>query len=302
MTTSVPEFHVERIDYESGLADLRAVRETVFVQEQNVPLEMEWDELDPVSHHVIARDRSGAAIGTARLTPERHLGRMAVLSSWRGRGVGDAMLSALVTHAAELGWSSLVLHSQTHAIPFYARHGFLPLGPRFEEAGIEHQVMEWRIDQVNPVRDRAGAIAAILGVIGGARRRLNIYSRDLDPGVLDGPDVVDALRRFAVGKGEIRMLLHDPAAPQRNLSPLIGLHQRLPSAIAFRAVEESFDLSYPSAYVANDRSGYYFRPMAARFEGDTRIDDRARARHLGKLFDPVWERARPCSEYRALGI
>ena len=302
MNAGTHGFKVERIDYESGLPDLRAVRETVFVQEQNVPLALEWDALDPVSHHVIARDPEGRPIGTARLTPERHLGRMAVLPSWRGRGVGDALLRTLVAEAATLGWSMLALHAQSHAIAFYARHGFLPVGRRFEEAGIEHQAMELRIGALNPVGDRAGAIAAILGVIGGARRRLVIYSRELDPGVLDAPPVIEALRRFAVGKGETRILLHDPGAPQRNLSPLIGLHQRLPSVIAFRAVEEPFDLAYPSAYLANDRGGYYFRPMAARFKGDSRLDDPARSRQLANAFEPVWERARPCSEYRALGI
>ncbi len=299
---TAPGFRVERIDYESGLPDLRTVRETVFVQEQKVPLALEWDALDPLSHHVIARDLDGCPIGTGRLTPERHLGRMAVLRSWRGRGVGDALLRTLVAEAAALGWPMLALHAQTHAIAFYARHGFLPTGQRFEEAGIEHQAMELRIGAINPVGDRAAAIAAILGVIGGARRRLLIYSRDLDPGVLDAPAVSEALRRFAVGKGEIRILLHDPGAPQRNASPLIALHQRLPSVIAFRAVEEPSDLAYPSAYLANDRGGYYFRPMAGRVEGDAMLDDPARARQLANAFEPVWERARACSEFRALGI
>ncbi len=302
MTATESGFHVEPIDYEAGLPELRAVRESVFVQEQGVPLELEWDDLDPVSQHFIARDDAGSAIGTARLTPEQHLGRMAVLSTWRGRGVGDALLRTMLARATELGWSKLALHAQSHAIAFYARHGFLPAGARFDEAGIEHQAMEMHIGISNPVRDRAGAIAAVLGVISSARRRVNIYSRDLDPGVLDAPEVSDALRRFAVGKGEIRILLHDPTAPQRDLSPLIGLHQRLSSLVSFRAVEETFDRTYPSAYVSNDRGGYYFRPIAARLEGDTRLDEPARARHLESLFDPVWERSRPCTEYRTLGI
>lgn len=299
---SAPDFRIESIDYETGLPELRVVREAVFVQEQGVPLELEWDELDPLSHHVIARDGSGAAIGTARLTPERHVGRMAVLPSWRGRGVGDALLRMLVTQAGELGWPKLALHAQTHALAFYARQGFLPVGPRFEEAGIDHQAMELHIGAPNPVADRSGAIAAMVGVISTARRRVSIYSRELDPGVLDAPEITEALRRFAVGQGEVRILVHDPAAPQRNLHPLIGLHQRLSSMVTFRAVEEPFDRSYPSAYISNDRGGYYFRPMATRLEGDTRLDEPARTRHLESLFDPVWERARPCSEYRALGI
>ena len=77
-------FHVETIEYASGLAELRTVRETVFVQEQQVPIEEEWDALDPLCTHVIARDAAGQPIGTGRLTPEHKIGRMAVLRDPQG--------------------------------------------------------------------------------------------------------------------------------------------------------------------------------------------------------------------------
>lgn len=294
-------FHVEPIDYVAGLPDLRLVREAVFVHEQGVPLAMEWDELDPRCHHVIARDAAGQPIGTGRLTPQRTIGRMAVLPDWRARGVGDALLRALVEQARQLGWHEVALHAQAQAIGFYARHGFLPHGERFQEAGIEHQEMRTVLGAVNPVETRAAAVAALLGVIGQARRQLRIYSRELDPGLLDAPEVLEALRRFAVGQGETRVLLQDPVAPQRALSPLIALSQRLPSTFGFRAVEEPVDRGYPSAYAASE-GGYYFRPLGHRFEGETRLDAPARARQLKTAFDAVWERARPCTEYRALGI
>jgi len=299
---STPAFKVEGIAYEAGLPDLRRVRETVFVQEQGVPLALEWDELDPQCHHVIARDERGAAIGTGRLTPKHTIGRMAVLLDWRGRGVGDAMLRALIEQARANGWHEVSLHAQASAIDFYARHGFLPFGERFEEAGIEHQSMRILLDAVNPVETRDAAVAALLGVIAGARRQLVIYSRELDPGLLDAPAVVAALRRLAIGGGDIRVMLQDPAEPQRALAPLIGLGQRLPTAFAFRAIEEPTDRAYPSAYVANDLRGYYFRPLGHRFDGETRLDASGRARQLRAAFDPVWQRARPCTEYRALGL
>ncbi len=300
--TSQPSFTVEAVDYETGLPDLRRVRETVFVQEQNVPLALEWDEFDPRCHHVLARDGDGQAVGTGRLTPKHTIGRMAVLAGWRGRGVGPAMLRALLAQARELEWRDVSLHAQASAIEFYARHGFLPFGERFEEAGIDHQSMRILLDAVNPVETRDAAVAAMLGVIGGARRQLDVYSRELDPGLLAAPEVVAAMRRFATGGGEASVLLQEPAEPQRALAPLIGLAQRLPSAFAFRAIEEPTDRSYPSAYAANDLGGYYFRPLGHRFDGETRLDAPARARQLRAAFDPVWQRARPCTEYRALGL
>lgn len=299
---NTPGFTVQPIGYEDGLPALRQVRETVFVQEQGVPLALEWDELDTLCHHVIARDDAGRPIGTGRLTPRHTIGRMAVLADWRGRGVGDALLRALVEQARALGWRELSLHAQVPAIGFYARHGFLPVGERFMEAGIEHQSMRLLVDAPNPVESREAAIAATLGVVAGARRRLDIYSRDLDPGLLDVPEVVAALRRLATSGAGIRILLQDPAEPRRALAPLMNLGQRLSSAFAFRAVEEPTDRAYPSAYLSNDAGGFYFRPLGHRFDGETRLDAPARTRQLRHAFDPVWERARPCTELRALQI
>ena len=302
VTASGPAFTVEGVDYETALPQLRAVREAVFVQEEGVPVDLEWDDLDPQCHHVIARDAEGQPIGTGRLTPEHKIGRMAVLSDWRGRGVGDALLLALIDKARELGWHDLSLHAQASAIGFYARHGFLPYGERFVEAGIDHQSMRRLLDAANPVETHDAAIAALLGVIGTARRELWIYSRELDPGLLDQSEVLAALRRFATNRGVAHILLQDALAPQAAHAPLIGLAQRLPSSFLFRVIEEPVDRAYASAFVVNDRGGWYFRTLGHRTEGETRVDQPARARQLQGVFEPVWERARPCSEYRALGI
>lgn len=295
-------FTVEPIEYERGLPQLREIRETVFVKEQGVPIELEWDELDPLCQHVLARDAEGTPIGTGRLTPEHKIGRMAVRADWRGRGVGEAVLAALIQQARAQGWHDITLHAQVTALGFYARHGFLPQGPRFMEAGIEHQAMRRLLDGPNPVESHDAAVAAMLGVIGTARRHLWLYSRELDPGLLDRPDVMTALRRFGTRGGEARILLQDALAPQSAHAPLIALAQRLPSVFAFRVIEETVDRAYPSAFACNDAGGWYFRVLGHRTEGETRIDQPARARQLENVFEPFWERARPCTEYRALGI
>lgn len=302
---AMPGFTIQPIDYATGVEDLRAVRETVFVHEQNVPLELEWDALDPLSHHMIARDAGGRPIGTGRLTPERKLGRMAVLNEWRGRGVGDALLLALLAKARELGWPAVSLHAQVSAEDFYARHGFLPEGDRFEEAGIEHQTMRLALHGATAIAERAAAVAMTRAIALQARRSLVIYSRELDPGLFDVPSVLDALRRLATrraGGTEIRILLQDAAAPQRALAPLLPLAQRLPSVFAIRAVADPVDLPYPSAYLANDAGGWYFRPFGNRFDGEVALYDPGHARQLRESFAQVWERSRPCTELRALGI
>ena len=300
--TSAP-FRVDLVGFATARDDLHAVREAVFIREQHVPAHLERDALDAVCIHALARLADGTPIGTARVTPDGHIGRMAVLQPWRGRGVGSALLAALLQEGRRHGWTDVALNAQVGAIAFYRRHGFQPVGGRFQEAGIEHQAMRLDIASSDRVESREAAIAATVAVIVGARRGLSIYSRDLDPGLFDQADVVEAIRRLATsGNSAIRILLQEPATPQRALAPLIALGQRLSSAIAFRAVEEMVDRSYPSAFIVNDVGGHYFRPLGHRWDGETRLDSPGRARHLRGIFDPFWERGRPCSEYRALGI
>ncbi|MGN6513792.1 MAG: GNAT family N-acetyltransferase [Lysobacteraceae bacterium] len=296
-------FRVEEVDYAQALPALRAVRGSVFGGEHGLPVEVEQDALDPLSTHVLARAAGGEPIGTGRLTPERRIGRMAVLPAWRGRGVGSALLEALL-HAARLrGWREVALHAHGEAVAFYLRHGFTPAGEAFVEHGVAQQAMARPLG-LHAVEDRDAARAATAALVRAARRYLWIYTRELDPGLFDAPDVLDALRRFATGGhgGEVRILLQDAAAPQRAHAPLLGLAQRLPSVFLFREVADPVDRAYPSAFVANDAGGFYFRALGHRFDGEADLHAPGRARQLRLQFEAVWERARPVGEYRALGI
>lgn len=295
-------FDIALVDYAGHVDALRAVRDVVFVEEQRVPADIERDALDPLCAHVLARDPDGRPIGTGRLAPDGKIGRMAVLRDWRGRGVGLAMLRALVAKAQDDGLAGVHLHAQVDAEGFYAAQGFLPAGERFEEAGIQHQAMQRLLDRPAAIESAAQAQAAVVAVLAAARRSAILYSRDMDPGLLDRPDVLAAFRRLAVRGGEIRLLLQDVAAPQRAHAPLIALAQRLTTAFAIRLVEEPVDLTYPSAFVASDTGAWYFRPLGHRLEGETRLDGAARMRQLRTVFDAAWERARPATELRALGI
>ncbi|MFN5703157.1 MAG: GNAT family N-acetyltransferase, partial [Gammaproteobacteria bacterium] len=109
---SKPDFRVIEADYTRDLPRLRAVREPVFVMEQQVPLDLEWDTIDPDCRHVLALDAEDRPVGTGRLTPQHSIGRMAVLPDWRGKGVGDALLIQLIALARDAGWPSVSLHAQ----------------------------------------------------------------------------------------------------------------------------------------------------------------------------------------------
>ena len=121
------------------------IRWIVFVEEQNVPADIEADEWDAKSLHAVARDRGGRVIGTARLLPDGHIGRVAVLRAARGTGVGVALMDAMMCAARARGLQQVELSAQTHAAGFYRRLGFVEEGAPFEEAGIEHVSMRCKL-------------------------------------------------------------------------------------------------------------------------------------------------------------
>jgi predicted GNAT family N-acyltransferase len=138
-------FRVRLTDWHADAERLAAVRRAVFVDEQQVPEELEWDGLDGACAHALAEDATGRAIGTARLLPDGSVGRMAVLPAWRGRGVGSALLATMLEVARRRGDREVTLHAQTHACGFYEGHGFVRRGAEFLEAGIPHVAMARRL-------------------------------------------------------------------------------------------------------------------------------------------------------------
>jgi predicted GNAT family N-acyltransferase len=135
------KFSILELDWAGGQERLLAVRTAVFVIEQQVPAEIEVDEYDPISEHVLAIDAEGNPIGTARLLPEGKIGRVAVLKDWRQHGVGSLLMKTLIKRAQTRGDREIQLHAQCWTIPFYETLGFRPEGDEFLEAGISHRKM-----------------------------------------------------------------------------------------------------------------------------------------------------------------
>jgi predicted GNAT family N-acyltransferase len=132
--------HIELLGWDEARAEASRIRTTVFVEEQHVPAAIEMDDQDAVCVHALVYE-DGRAVGTGRLLPDGHIGRVAVLKERRAQGVGGAILDRLVAEARRRGMKSVVLSAQTHALGFYRKHGFRQEGPIFEEAGIPHQEM-----------------------------------------------------------------------------------------------------------------------------------------------------------------
>jgi YbgC/YbaW family acyl-CoA thioester hydrolase len=123
-------------------AAARPVRTEVFLQEQHVPVDMEWDDDDETALHAVVTNRLGMPLATGRLLPAvsgtARIGRMAVSRVLRGSGLARSILQALMQAAAQRGDRQVLLHAQRSAEGFYSRLGFTPQGEPFDEAGIAH--------------------------------------------------------------------------------------------------------------------------------------------------------------------
>lgn len=130
-----------------ALARAHAVRRAVFVVEQEIPEAEEWDGRDAESVHFLAAGPDGAPLGTVRLLPDGHLGRLAVLAAARGTGLGRDLVRAVEREAARRGMTRIELDAQVYAVPFYERLGYRAHGPEFDDgSGIQHRAMVRELD------------------------------------------------------------------------------------------------------------------------------------------------------------
>ncbi len=134
-------FPLTMIDWRTGHQALATVRQTVFVQEQGVPAEIELDMADATATHFLIWDWQGNPVACARLLPEGKVGRMAVLPAWRGQGLGERLLLAAMQEAKTRGWFELRAAAQSNVTGFYVKAGFAAVGDPFIAAGIDHQMM-----------------------------------------------------------------------------------------------------------------------------------------------------------------
>ena len=131
---------IETADWDRDKDELIRLRTLVFVEEQNVPVSLEVDGLDPDCMHVKAL-MGDCYVGTGRLLPNGFIGRMCVLQNYRNQGIGRSMLENLVQQAREAGYPQVLLNAQSYAIPFYLKNEFAIDSEEFIEAGIPHQRM-----------------------------------------------------------------------------------------------------------------------------------------------------------------
>ncbi|WP_101757068.1 GNAT family N-acetyltransferase [Oceanicoccus sp. KOV_DT_Chl] len=232
---------IRAADWEQDRDLLRAVRDTVFIQEQNVPIELEWDEHDTTASHWLAMDNE-KAIGTCRMLGDGHIGRMAVLPNYRQQGIGRLLLQSALQQARINQYYEVYLYAQTHAIDFYQREGFTTYGEEFLDAGIPHLSMRKQIAEHRLLGLHGGNFAInnhpaeALQLIQQCSKYLRILSYDLDPKTFDTDAMADCISALARKSrySEIRILIVDSHNISRRGHRLLNLHRRLSSNILLR--------------------------------------------------------------------
>ena len=134
-------YQIIKTTFQRDLKPITFIREQVFIEEQHVPVELEWDGLDEQAIHLLATNNLHQPIGTVRLLADGHIGRMAVLASWRKQGVGSKLLNEITQISRQIGLKHVFLNAQTTAVKFYSQHGFNANAEVFMDAGIPHQYM-----------------------------------------------------------------------------------------------------------------------------------------------------------------
>lgn len=316
--TEVPGLRILRVDWAEHREALGAIRLAVFVREQGVPEELEWDGADAQAIHLLAlADPNDTQVGTARLLPSGQIGRMAVLPQWRGRGVGAALLRELLGIVGDGPYPPPFLNAQVSALPFYQRAGFVPVGAVFDDAGIPHRRMELSPDHApiqaetprvlgqNPgllaLEGQAAIRAAGVRMAGQARRSLWLLSRNLEPALYDDLNFIAAVRQLAIRGRDlpVRILLWDALPRSRNGHRLVPLIQQLTSRISVRCLVD-MDQDRVDAFLLADEAGYIRLPQADRYRADADFQAPRAVRRLREEFQTMWDQAEPCLELRRL--
>lgn len=320
------EISVRVVDWESTEA-LRDIRRQVFIVEQQIAEDLEWDSDDPVSTHFLLTFGE-EPVGTARLLEDGHIGRVAILPAWRGRKLGEQLMLEVMAHAQARGMHTLLLSAQSYALDFYRRLGFRTCSEEYLEAGIPHFAMRRDIepDTLPPIEflspgrfsihnpedavvmlreldmpwqlgeqrdlieiDEQQASDHLLWVLSQARRRVLIHAADQAVWLFNRKDVIVSLEQLIARqpKARIQILLQEASKPFLQGHTLLNLMHRFPSLIDIRK-QHPERTKAPQVYMLVDDSGILMLPRAIRREGFIRYNSPDQVRRWNNTFEDLW--------------
>ncbi|WP_298635252.1 GNAT family N-acetyltransferase [uncultured Umboniibacter sp.] len=293
------DLRVIRVRWPEYEGEVHAIRHEVFVQEQGVAENIEWDGQDSRCVHVLAFHNE-TPVGTGRLMPSGKIGRMAVLKRARGKGIGALLLTKLVEIGGHAGFLSLYLHAQAHASGFYQRADFKVNGDSYLEAGIEHVTMDLALTPRDGPITPSAFSANRLQLVTKARR--DVYIAELDFSAMSN-DLADITAKLTLllrenARAEIFILSFDSVALIERCPEFFNWLQRLNSRVHYRVLSE--------ADAAELGASWLIPGLAGQFKQAKGLSQAAAGSPvLGtqlQRFKQIWERSRRDKRFRRLMI
>lgn len=317
---------IRKYSWQLAPGHVRDIRQRVFIEEQQVPPELEWDDTDEIADHFLAVLPDNTPVGVARLFSSldetAHIGRMAILPEHRGTGIGQALLRHLLAEAADQ-YDEVRLSAQEYAIPFYQRSGFHVCSDVYDDAGIPHYDMrclapELAIaalqerdhplllekDHQSWLFDNESRMLALMDSLAGqAGHRIWLYDRLLEHDLYDRfrfRELISALaRRHRLS--EVRLLIHDDKPLVKRRHQLVELMRRLPSRMELRLVNTDYPVD-DQPFMLVDREGVLYRHDFYKPDGFCNFSDSGRVRLLSEAFQRMWDAGRSSLELRQLPL
>ncbi|WP_157497070.1 GNAT family N-acetyltransferase [Hahella ganghwensis] len=301
--------------------ELKDIRKKVFVEEQNVPEDLEWDEYDAQATHFLVRDMDGLCYGVARLIHDgKHkakVGRFAVPQEFRGQGIAGSLLKFVIGYARSQGIIEVNLSAQCYIQSLYMQEGFEPVGEPYDEAGIPHIRMRLVLGTLKPetqnklsedetvcrVNSQEEYLKHLCALLRQAKHSVQILTYDLEKGTLDIPDVLDAISNLArKGRGtSIQVVLGDPRPAVTYSNQFLTLARRLTTSIDIKTLNA--ELSFPDqVFVLIDDHGVALRHSHDKWEGFCCYSDPGTVKRLKDEFQRLLNHSHVSQELRQFSL
>ncbi len=311
-------FLIREVSWEQYHQALRAIRQSVFIEEQNVSVEEEWDGLDelPTTRHFIAervttntsktddaaQTEASTIVATGRLLEDGKIGRMCVLQNFRGHGIGRALLNDILVDALhQQQHSSVYLYAQVSALDFYRDSGFIEEGETFLEANIEHQRMQLNLNDVANIAHICGNRVLrlneintfafhLLTLIELGIQSIDIVSHKLSPQLFT-QHIADAISKLARHhrQSRVRILVEDTKSLVGIHHPVVNISQRLSSSIFIRKLAQGAPEIGNEAYIIIDKEKLLFFNDESEFEGFVNYQAAAECKNILENFEVLWQ-------------
>ena len=295
--------------WDKDRVELKEIRREVFIQEQNVPEELEWDNDDLTCEHFIAY-ADNEAIGCARLIDQKKIGRMAVLKPYRGMGVGKLIIDHIKRHASQKRYTRLELSSQCHAFSFYKKCGFEAFSAPYEDAGIPHIDMAHNVfsqeqepgqysfshdDAIHHGKTLLQAQGLLDIMLSQTNRSMILCLKDLSHPLCRHDGLIQKIRQLARHNRHFKVyILVNHYVAQNNDHALFRLQDRIPSFVEIKSTSDNI----PCQWLMDSTAWFDFELTDSR----ACFSNRAKIKLFMERFNKWWHNAQPIADARRLSI